>query len=93
MKLFLVDIIFLLFLYNFESVLGFLHFPREAFDITYEDLLVESKERPFIDLLQIFRIEIPFGKSYIWSLLYQKCPATRMGLPGTCHCDVTKADH
>ena len=47
MKLFLVGIIFLLFLYNFESVLGFLYFPREAFDITYEDLLVESKERPF----------------------------------------------
>ena len=39
-KLFLVGgILFLLFLYNFEFVLDFLHFPREVFDIMYEDLL------------------------------------------------------
>ena len=44
------------------------------------------------NFLQIFRIEIPFGKSYIWNLLYRKYPITRMGLPGTGHYDVTKAD-
>ena len=46
----------------------------------------------FIDWLQISQIEFVFGKIYIWSLLYRKCLATRMGLPWTCHCDITKAD-
>ena len=35
-------------------------------------VVVESRSQKrdfFIDLLQIFRIEIPFGKSYIWNLL------------------------
>ena len=49
------------------------------------------KKGIFIDLLQIFGIEIPFGKSYIWNVLYRKCPTTRMGVPGICNCDVTKA--
>ena len=38
-KLFLVGIFFLLFLYNFEFLLGLLYFPREVFYIMYEDLL------------------------------------------------------
>ena len=46
---------------------------------------------PFIDLLQIFGIEIHIGKS-LWNLLCRKCPATRMGVPETYYCDVTKAD-
>ena len=37
-KLFLVSILFLLFLYNFEFLLGLLYFPRKVFDSIYEDL-------------------------------------------------------
>ena len=46
-KLFLVSILFLLFLCNFEFVLGFLYFPREAVDIMYEDLLYGYYSLPF----------------------------------------------
>ena len=46
-KLFLVGILFLLFLCNFEFVLGFLYFPREAVDIMYEDLLYSCYSLPF----------------------------------------------
>ena len=38
-KLLLVGILFLRFLYNFEILLGLLYFPREVFEIMYEDLL------------------------------------------------------
>ena len=38
-KLFLAGILFLLFSYNFEFLLGLLYYPREVFDIEYEDLL------------------------------------------------------
>ena len=38
-KLFLVGILFLLFLYNFKFLFSLLYFPREVFDIMYEDLL------------------------------------------------------
>ena len=55
-------------------------------------LLVESKRHLFIDSLQIFQLEILLGKSYIWILIYRKCPTTRMGLPRTCYCDVIKGD-
>ena len=37
-KLLLVCIPFLLFLYNFEFLLGLLYFPKEVFDIMHEDL-------------------------------------------------------
>ena len=50
------------------------------------------KRETFHQFTSNLRTEIPFGKSYIWNLLYRKCPASRMRLPGTCHCDVTKAD-
>ena len=39
-KLLLVCIPFLLFLYKFEFLLGLLYFPREVYDIMYEDILV-----------------------------------------------------
>ena len=38
-KLFLVGILFLLFLDNFDVLLGLLYFPREVFNIMYEDIL------------------------------------------------------
>ena len=38
-KLFIVGILFLRPLCNFEFVLAFLYFPGEVFDIMYEDLL------------------------------------------------------
>ena len=38
-KLLLLCILFLLFLYNFQFLLGLLYFPREVFDIMYEDFL------------------------------------------------------
>ena len=38
-KLLLLCILFLLFLYNFQLLLGLLYFPREVFDIMYEDFL------------------------------------------------------
>ena len=38
-KFFLVGILFLLFLYNFEVKLDFMYFPKEVFDIIYEYLL------------------------------------------------------
>ena len=38
-KLFLVGILFLLFLDNFDILLGLLYFPREVFNIMYEDIL------------------------------------------------------
>ena len=44
--LFLVDILFLLSLYNFEFLLGLLYFPREIFDIMYEDLLYSYYSLP-----------------------------------------------
>ena len=47
MKLFLVGILFLLFLYNFEILLGLLYFPREVFDSMYEDLLWSYYSLPF----------------------------------------------
>ena len=46
-KLLLVCILFLLFLYNFEFLLGLLYFPREVFDIMYEDLLYGFYSLPF----------------------------------------------
>ena len=46
-KLFLVVILFLIFLYNFEFLLGLLYFPREVFDIMYEDLLYGFYSLPF----------------------------------------------
>ena len=46
-KLFLVGILFLLFLYNFEILLGLLYFPREVFDSMYEDLLYGYYSLPF----------------------------------------------
>ena len=45
-KLLLVCILFLLFLYNFEFLLGLLYFPREVFDM-YEDLLYGFYSLPF----------------------------------------------
>ena len=45
-KLLLVCILFLLFLYNFEFLLGLLYFPREVFDM-YEDLLYGFYSFPF----------------------------------------------
>ena len=38
-KLLLLGILFLLFLCNFEFLLGLLYFPREVFNLTYVDLL------------------------------------------------------
>ena len=46
-KLLLVGILFLLFLYNFEFVLGLLYFSREVFDIMYEGLLCGYYSLPF----------------------------------------------
>ena len=46
-KLLLVYILFLLFLYNFEFLLGLLYVPREVFDIMYEDLLYGFYSLPF----------------------------------------------
>ena len=46
-KLFLVGILFLLFLYNFEILLGLLYFLREVFDTMYEDLLYGYYSLPF----------------------------------------------
>ena len=46
-KLLLVCILFFLFLYNFEFLLGLLYFPREVFDIMYEDLLYSFYSLPF----------------------------------------------
>ena len=46
-KLFLVGILFLLFLGNFDVLLGLLYFPREVFDIMYEDLLYGFYSLPF----------------------------------------------
>ena len=46
-KLFLVYILFSLFLYSFEFLLGLLYFPREVFDILYEDLLYGFYSLPF----------------------------------------------
>ena len=43
----LVCILFLLFLDNFEFLLGLLYFPREVFDIMYEDLLYGFYSLPF----------------------------------------------
>ena len=47
MKLLLVCILFLLLLYNFEFLLGFLYFSREIFDIMYEGLLYGIYILPF----------------------------------------------
>ena len=46
-KLLLLGILFLLFLCNFEFLLGLLYFPREVFDIMYEDLLYGFYSFPF----------------------------------------------
>ena len=46
-KLFLVGILFLLFLYNFEFLLGYSCFTSEVFDIMYEDLLYGYYSLPF----------------------------------------------
>ena len=46
-KLLLVCVVFLRFLYNFEFLLGLLYFPREVFDIMYEDLLYGFYNLPF----------------------------------------------
>ena len=46
-KLLLLGILFLLFLCNFEFLLGLLYFPREVFDIMYEDLLYGFYSLPF----------------------------------------------
>ena len=46
-KLLLVCILFLLFLYNFEYLLGLLYFPREVFGIMCEDLLYGFYSLPF----------------------------------------------
>ena len=46
-KLLLVCIVFLLSLYNFEFLLGLFYFPREVFDIMYEDLLYGFYSFPF----------------------------------------------
>ena len=46
-KLLLVCILFLLFLYNFEFLLGLLYFPREDFDIMHADLLYGFYSLPF----------------------------------------------
>ena len=46
-KLLLVCILFLLFSYNFEFLLDLLYFPREVFDIMYEDLLFGFYSLPF----------------------------------------------
>ena len=60
---------------------------KETFDIEWS-----QKRDFFINLIQIFRVVIIFGKSYIRNLLYRKYLATRMGLPGTCHYNIIKAD-
>ena len=66
---------------------------REIQSWIYNYVVVESKESPFHRFASNFpnRIKILFGKSYIWNLLCRCCPATRMGVPGTCYSDVTKA--
>ena len=46
-KLLLVCILFLTFLHNFEFLLGLLYFPREVFEIMYEDLLYSFYSLPF----------------------------------------------
>ena len=46
-KLLLVCILFLLFLYNFEFLLGLLYFPREVFDIMYQDFSFGFYSLPF----------------------------------------------
>ena len=46
-KFLLVCILFLLFLCNFEFLLGLLYFPRKSFDIMYEDLLYSFYSLPF----------------------------------------------
>ena len=51
----LVCILFLLFSYNFEFLLGLLYFPREVFDIMYEDLLYGFYSLPFKFSLKSFR--------------------------------------
>ena len=38
---------FLIFFINFEFLLGFLYFPREVFDIVYEDLFYSFYSLPF----------------------------------------------
>ena len=46
-KLLLVCILLLLFLYNFQFLLGLLYFPREVFDIMSEDVLYSFYSLPF----------------------------------------------
>ena len=46
-KLFLVGILFLFFLYNFEFLLRLLYFPSDVFDVMYEDLLYGYYSLPF----------------------------------------------
>ena len=46
-KLLLVCILFLPFLYNFEFLLGLLYYPREVFEIMYEELLYSFYSLPF----------------------------------------------
>ena len=46
-KLSLVGILFVLFLYNFEFLLGILYFPRDVFDSMYKDLSYSYCSLPF----------------------------------------------
>ena len=45
------------------------------------------------DSIQIFRIEILLGRSNVWNILCQKYLATKIRVPKTFHCDITKSDH
>ena len=50
-EIYLVGILFLIFLYNFEFVLGFLYFSREVFGIMYGDLLYSCYSLPFFSFI------------------------------------------